>query len=389
MSANEECRGGARRLRRSRLPLLLALCALVAASAGSVRAQDEPPVEPPPEFDLGDLPDFFDADPIAEEPRLTIHGTIDLTLILFDSEENLDGFPEDRLTLLEPRISLAYDWTDRTRLLAEIEVDGLDWELEVEQLNLRHSLDDHLDVTAGVFYVPFGIERHYYAPATNPLVDRPSPFRRVFPGTYADLGLHLHYERPVPEGWSMVVEGAVTRALEGPTRDDRPKFSDDIDTVAPSGRLGFIAPGGLRFGTSALTARYDDGVGGHEDLRLHGVDLSLHHGLWIFRAEAIWGRVGRAASAGGDFDRYGWYAELYRRFPNLPPWGRAFEGVVRFDDVEVDDSVRDAQDVRRFAFGWNWVFDDHWRLKTEFLVSREDGESVANDGRFIQLEVHF
>ena len=177
MSANEECRGGARRLRRSRLPLVLALCTLVAASAGSVRAQDEPPVEPPPEFDLGDLPDFFDADPIAEEPRLTIHGTIDLTLILFDSEENLDGFPEDRLTLLEPRISLAYDWTDRTRLLAEIEVDGLDWELEVEQLNLRHSLDDHLDVTAGVFYVPFGIERHYYAPATNPLVDRPSPFR--------------------------------------------------------------------------------------------------------------------------------------------------------------------------------------------------------------------
>ena len=70
--------------------LLLIAGALLGAPAASP-AQEDPAagiVDDPsddtaiaPGFDLDDIPDFFDADPIAEEPRLTIHGSIDLTAL--------------------------------------------------------------------------------------------------------------------------------------------------------------------------------------------------------------------------------------------------------------------------------------------------------------------
>ena len=336
-----------------------------------------------------DVSEFFDLEDFESPRKLTFHGSIDLTFVQFEDSQNIGGFPRRRLTPFEPKLVIRYTPGERHLFLTEIEVDGLDWELELEQFSYRFLPNPSTELGVGIQYIPFGIERFYNSPARNPLVDRPAPFKRIFPGTYADLGLFLRSERTFASEWRVTFEAALTRSLEGPTRDDRPDPFDEIDQVQPSGRIGISSPYGLSAGVSALHSRYEDGVGGHEELTLTGLDLSYRYGETIVRAEAILGEVGRPDAEGGDYDRYGWYAEIYHRFPGLIPWGEAIEAVVRYDELEVNDTVRDFRDIRRFAFGLNWVIDESWRLKTEVSISKEDGDSVANDGRFIQLEYHF
>ena len=336
-----------------------------------------------------DVNEFFAVEDFEMPSKLTLHGTFDFTYIHFDHSQNLDGFPTDRVTSVEPKLVLRYEPADEHVFLAEVELDGLEEELELEQLSYQYEPAHETEVGVGIQYIPFGIERFYNSPARNPLVDRPSPYRHILPGTYSDLGVFLSTEREWTDDWSLRIEAALTRSLEGPTRDDRPHPFDAIDQIQPSGRIGISTPYGVSAGVSGLLARYEDGAGGHEELTLTGVDLTFEHGETIVRAEAIFGEVGRADSLGGDYDRYGWYVEAYHRFPRLLPWGQAIETVVRYDDVDMNDSVRDFSDVRRYSFGVNWVLDESWRMKTEVSISREDGESVANDGRFIQLEYHF
>ena len=201
-------------------------------------------------------------------------------------------------------------------LLGELELERdlevrdreLEIELELAVLEVRPLGNDGLRIGVGYFPVPFGIERRFYAPPRNPLPNRPAAFRRLFPGTYADLGARLHWRHGVSRDWGADVELelAVVRGLEGLDRDGRPRagLRDAQDEPAYTGRVGWtvfhLDPGRrgatdherslpcairLTLGGSLYWGRYDER--GRRALRYEALDVELEVGPVLLRAEAI------------------------------------------------------------------------------------------------------
>lgn len=345
----------------------------------------EEPVPVNPYFQLEDLP----AAP-AESP-LEVHGRFDVTVGFFESRSNVDGFDRDFIDVLNPAIYLSYSLVPRLRAVVEIEYEGQDGEIDVDQMLLELDVPEiGGSVDFGVNYVPFGVERFYYSSTTNPLVDRPSPFRRIFPGSYSDFGVFVDAAHEFEEdGFRIRAEAALTRALHGPDRDDRPdSVVDGTDEPQGTARLGFRLVPGLEVGVSALRGSFDEREGKGR-LALLGGDVVIGDALRRVRVEYLEGPVEQSAAAGGDFRRKGWYVEGYHRFPFDRPWLRAIEAVVRFDWLDENSEVRDFRDVRRTAVGLNWVPQEHMRLKLEYLFADERFEEIRNDGFLAQFEVHF
>ncbi len=353
-------------------------------------AQETTPAQsdPPPFFDVEDI-----SEPESEDP-FQIHGRFDLTYWHFENSSNIDRFEQEEVNLISPALSLSYRLTSHLKVATEIEFDGLSGELEIDNLYVRgetatsHGFMFRTDL--GVHYIPFGIERRYYSPATNPLVDRPSPFRRIFPGSYSDVGLFTAttYKRG---GSTTTLEVAVTRALRGPDRDDRGTGRvRKYDQPQLSGRVGFEPRDGVSIGVSGLITNVERrGGSGHRRLDLIGLDAAWASDGWMARFEYLEGGFDGRASEGGTIRRDGWYAELYRKFSFDREYLQAIELVTRYDTIDENSRVRTFRDANRWAFGLNWIPHSQVRLKTEAVLSKERGDQIANNGLFVQLDLHF
>lgn len=359
---------------------------------------------------------FFDVGDLVEEeayPRLTVSGRVDVTWWHFESSKNVDGYKRNDLNLLSPALSFAYHHDERLSAHTELEFDGQEGELEIDNLFLRYAprtassaWDFEFDL--GSEYIPFGIERYYYSPVSNPLVDRPSPFRRVYPGSYSDVGAFARADY-TGVGWSSRTEVAVTRGLRGEDREDR---GDGVlrahDAPQASGRLGIeftprsLAPSwfGEAWGTwsAGVSGLYVDvprrNGKGHRALDLLGVDVVWERTYESgsrsrLRFEYLEGGFEGRPTEGGSIRREGWYLEAYHRFELHRRWLEALEAVARYDSLDANSRVRDRYDVDRWAFGFNWIPHPRFRLKTEVVTSRERGRAIDNDGVFVQFEYHF
>lgn len=366
--------------------LFLAPLLLLPVGVAAQTSPDDPSAAADnPFFEVEDIEESF-----LDSLPFELHGRFDLTHGRFEDERNVDGSEEEFLQSVNPALSLTFDVTERLRLLAELELDGVEGELELDQMLLRIDtppVGGNIDL--GIGYVPFGIERRYYSSATNPLIDRPSPFRRVYPGSYSDLGVFVRGGHEFGSGRAFEVELSVTRGLRGPGRADRPDdLLDSNDEPQLAGRIGVTPVPGLEIGASGLLVWVDEEEQ-HRKLDLLGLDVTWRGDFHHVRFEIIGGGFERSPADGGDLRRGGWYIEGYRRFPFDRPWLEAIEAVVRFDSLDENSRVRDFRDVDRWAFGLNWVPRDGTRLKTEVILSDEHYDEISNDGFLVQWEFHF
>ncbi|MGE3163918.1 MAG: hypothetical protein AB7O52_03365 [Planctomycetota bacterium] len=345
------------------------------------------PTTPPanPYFELEDL----DESPLAGLP-FDVHARADLTVAHFGDSRNVDGYDRNFVNTLSPALSARWEPYEGYRLLTEIEYSGRDGKLEVDQLLVEADfLAGRARLGTGLTYVPFGIERRFYSPVSNPLVDRPSPFQRVFPGSYSDIGVFLSGGLNGESGRGFEAEVALTRSLRGPRREDRADgFLREDEEGQMAGRLGVQVTPHLAVGVSGLITWFER-YGVNRRLDLYGVDVLWQTEFEHVRFEFVGGHVEEPRLRGGDFHRSGWYVEFYRRFPIDRPYLKAIETVVRIDSLDEDSRVRDFRDVERWAFGINWVSTRHSRLKFQYEVSDERGHEISNNAFFTQLEVHF
>lgn len=353
----------------------------------------DPTSTPPPTPQAGENP-YFDLDDLEEGPLeslpFELHGRADVTWAHFGDSRNVNGFDRNFFNTLSPALSLQWEPIAGYRLITEIEYSGREGKAELDQLVAEVDFwDGRGQLGLGRTYIPFGIERHFYSPASNPLVDRPSPFRRVFPGSYADIGVFLSGELLNEDGRGFEAEFAVTRGLVGPERDDRADgFIRADDETQWVGRFGLNITPRLEVGASGLLTWFES-VDVHRRLDLYGVDILWRSEFEHVRVEYVGGHVEEPRRFGGDFHRKGWYIELYRRFPFDLPYFQAIETVIRFDALDEDSRVRDFRDVERWAFGFNWIPHRHFRLKLEYEISDERGHEISNNAFFTQLELHF
>jgi hypothetical protein len=404
-------------VRRSAL-LLATLLAAAAAAPGQ---------EPPPADDLFTPPDPFASEAPLETPPagaaaasggpswfdpdavragkapegvrlgpVELHGRANVTFSYTDGLEPIELLDHAELELSS--LDLYAEWFPTAWLgflaegefTRELEEDehALEVEPELAVVELRPLSTDRLRLRAGLFPVPFGLERRFYAPPRNELVTRPAAFRQVFPGTWSDLGVMAWGKQPLPFwGGELELEVGLVRGLEGPgRRGDRQALEhDENHEPMIAGRGGWTvfdvdeeegAPlrVALTIGASLVAGHWDDDR--KRRLRYEGFDAALHVGPLSGRVEVIFSKVELEPP------------ETSRRMRGLyvvAAWRHDFEDVQllkqlhlagRWDLIDDDSRVRDAHDVERFHVAVGWVPVERLLVKLEAGRARYLDERV-------------
>lgn len=314
---------------------------------------------------------FFDIDAVDMEEKLKrfdFHGAVSQVVIADgrDDDTQVDTkkfFDQTDITLwLRANIVKSLSFT------AEIELEN-GFKLDLERAHLDWSiLGDRLTVRGGKFPFPFGIERHYYHPVSNELIDRPSPFVRILPGLYTDVGIEFFGKMELPVLEALKYEFAITNGLDsfGDTGKQE-DFTDNNTNKQLGGRLGLVLLPGLEIGGSYLTGKYD--MDASKRLYLAGADVSYKIGGFGVRGEYIAGTVG--LEGGGDFYRYGYYLQTSYRHDFELDYLKYLEGVVRFDSVTARDDMRTNKDADRIAFGIDYSPLKSLVLKFEYEINNQ------------------
>ena len=274
-----------------------------------------------------------------------------------------------------------------------------------------------LSFTFGKFYYPFGIERFSYSGPVNKLVDRPSPFRQIIPGTYSDVGAKIHGIVPIYQEVALRYEAALTNGLAGPLRspirEDR-QNTDNNRNKQVGGRLGLSLTDWLEIGSSAITGKYDSD--NSQDMNFIGADARITYDkikllsstteeVFDLRGEYVFNHVNQPSAKKRDLDfiRDGWYIQTAYKFEFHKPFLNYIEPVFRYDSLN-DDVTKFAStftplgqytpnkamrkfkpvlEVNRYAFGIGWSPFKHFRIKGEYEISDEQDIPEVNNNAIL------
>ncbi len=289
---------------------------------------------------------------------------------------------ENELTLwIGKRITRNLSFTSEVEIVGGFQKYGLEtcaFDYEI--------VDEWLIFRAGKFKYPLGIERFVEDGPLDKLVDRPLPSIRIIPGTYSDIGGMLHGTIPMPFDTKIKYELALTNGLEGPNHEDMQQLWDNNSNKTIGGRLGYEFLKGLEIGGSYSRGKYDEG--NQYDIDFLGTDIQYKRGNLEARGEYITSHVEQASSAGGDYDRNGYYLQTSYKYPVDMNYFRYVEGVVRFDSVDPNRNVTDGMEADRTAFGVNYSPMDHVEFKFEYEIEHEPGESTYGKS-FVQAIIRW
>lgn len=322
---------------------------------------------------------------VSDISRFEFHGRADVAYVHFGDSDNVDGFRENQVLPISPGIYGRYRLLDWMFVVGEVEYDGLEESVEVDQAVIEMDLvDEYLTLRLGRYYFPFGLERTYYSPSRNTLVDRPAAFRRIYPGTYSDNGIFFEGEYTHHTLWKFGYEAAVSQGLQGFDHEDTPEtLEDNNDTPQVGGRLYFQPRPELTFGASYAIGYWDDQD--DEILDFFGVDGSLRLFEMEIRAEYVGGRV-NGTEEFGSFFRQGWYVHVEKDFEFDLPYLHSIVPVFRVDWIDSNDKEKSFLDVTRYSPGLVFFFLENLQLKTQFSFSDErGGNELSNNGFLTQL----
>ncbi len=372
-------------------------------------------------------PDLDVLAPRSLASRVDFHGHAAVAYFGFEESNANPGEPGDlSVTDFSPQSS--FSLTDvtfftgvqlhpRLYVATEVEFETGGEEVEIDQTFIEWDLfgEEALALRMGKFYAPFGIERRFQNAPQNPLVDRPSPFVHVIPGTYSDTGLMLRGERRLGEfpelvlGFEAALLNGLGEDLFDTARDAR-QNRDNNSNKSAVGRLGLRYDRWLEVGASYLRGEYDDSD--EDDVYALGADLSATWGGFALRSEYVFSGVDRPAlvdangvpcsdltpgcvgltppttALGGKLHRRGGYAEgSYRHQPAWAGVFRDLQYVLRYDVLDEDDHARDLLDVRRLALGLVARPFAPLRLKLQYELADEDTDEFDNNAFLLEGSV--
>lgn len=434
------------RIRAIRQPVLFALLLLVSNAvaqdmprAPTVQSKEDRPTEEDEEFAPEEFGESFDTSALGEAPSpsknsfrarrsaadrvfdtggvavddskaFELHGRIDLSLQHAKLDDMVEGLSRGAAyELSQAAVLLLWKPLEWLRFLAELELGlpkGGSIDLEVDIMAIELTLPGKLPrLRAGVSYVPFGVERFRYAPPRNSFVNRPMAFRRIYPGSYTDLGLFLSGSIELPLLPKLAYEGAIVSGLRGPDRKDRPTLTlgngrsyRGIDNGAPlvAGRAGAVfyeniddpsrTPLRIELGASALTTNYDRLA--RETLTLLGADFRLRIAGLRLRTEIVRETVD-SHSPGGHRSLHGHYLELVYRGEPREPWVRSWHIGFRYGQVDSDDARRNSGDLERWSGSLGWEPSPRLLFKLQLDVVRELSNDHQPNNRIALLQLGY
>jgi hypothetical protein len=285
-----------------------------------------------------------------------IHGFFDLEFKNGDNQGS--SFDLHHANLLFD-VALAQD-TD-VRLEFEWEHGGDS--VEVDQAFFDyHPFETPLALIFGRFYAPFGRERFHWYPPASKTASRPFAFREVVPGNWYETGFMVKWQDQT-NAPQFTAEAAISNGLgdvlDTTVRDAR-QTRNNNQSVMLSGRLGFLHEA-FEAGVSFANGKYDDqGQNGYQYL---GADFATAFADCELSGEWVSSTVDDPTATGGDFIRDGWYLLAY--YPVLTDEHDV--GVfARFDRVDPDSRVRDADDRSAAILGLRWAPTERITFKFEY-----------------------
>ena len=175
-----------------------------------------------------------------------------------------------RLVLL-----FGYKFDERTQFVTEIEFEHVK-EVYVEQAFLQYSLNDNVNLRAGLMLVPMGIINEYHEPTTFNGVERPSMDAAIVPTTWREIGvgvsgksneISLRYQAYIFNGFQSTLSDGNGTILSGQLggskalRGGRQKGAkSNFNNVNFSGKLDYYGLPGLRLGLSGYFGRTQSNV---------------------------------------------------------------------------------------------------------------------------------
>ncbi len=331
----------------------------------------------------------------SEALDLEIHTFFELELI----DSGPDGARSGVSTFDNHHANIFFEAALRPNLTAhsEIELEHSGDVVEVDQAFFEWTVNDALSLDFGRFYTPFGIERFVWYSPTNALVSRPEPMRRIVPGNFYANGVMGQGVLDAGESSIFTYEVALSDGLGDAAVTDRRgsrQTRDNNSARALSGRLAVAANRNFEIGASYHGQRYSSD--GDLDLTFLGFDLAGRWKGWEARAEYVEASLDTSENdgfggvvRGPDLEQDGWYTQVGYNFvwfrDLLPSLGL----VGRYDRVDLDRSLRGADDQQYLSLGLNALIYDHFRAKVEYRFADEDGPRLDNDTLLTQFVIDF
>ncbi len=292
----------------------------------------------------------------SQDSFIGIHGFFDL--VYRNGENQNAGFDLHHANLL---LDVAVSQDADARIEFEWEHGGN--AVETDQIYLDyHPFANNTSFLMGRFYTPFGVERRVWYPPVSKTVTRPLVFREVVPGNWYETGAMVVWKDQDKDPMFQV-EAALTNGL-GASLDTNPRTArqstDNNQGLMFSGRAGMEidAVGG---GFSWASGNYDGDD--QNAFRYLGVDVGIELEVASLNAEWVSSTVDTPLAPGGSFDRDGWYVQVY--CPVLKE-EQEFGLFTRFDRVDPDSRVADANDRNATSLGLRWVPSSQVTFKMEY-----------------------
>ena len=231
----------------------------------------------------------------------------------------------------------------------DVELHGDETDLHLEHAQIHYLGLERIQLTAGMFHVPFGIWHHaswVNRMPTPPLLYQDThgapPDGALLPILF-DVGVMARANLPLVDGWNTSVTAWVS---QGPSDGGGHHGTDDPDAPEPAVpgvgyganfednnsdkmtglQLRAVAPGGVTVQVSGFRAIYDH----HGELGVYGGNLSVvwsagtrQDPLFDFRGEGI--VIGQEYEQADEVDKVsygGYYLQLSRRLGGLEPVAR-------------------------------------------------------------------
>lgn len=359
------------------------------------------------------------------ERQTTVGGYVDLEYR--DSEDSNRTFRQHRF------VPFIYSQlTDQIRFAAEIEFEdggtdtaAGDGETKVEFATVDYMPSEAFGIRAGAILVPLGRFNLYHDSPVNDLTDRPMVTRAVIPTTFTEAGAgffgtvypgeesKLDYEVYLVNGFNGLETDSTGMSPTGfvsnfdtssGVRGGRGSLkSDNNNSVAGVGRLGFSPFLGLEVGGSTHIGKYDEK--GDNELWIYAVDAHFQPGsIWEdLHAFEIIGELARAEiernnlarASGVPDDLWGIYGQVNYHFmpeclrekaPKIFLEESTFTLVFRMEHLELDDTR-----TERGTIGINFRPIEETVFKFDYQINWEDWSHnrVRNDTFLFSLASYF
>lgn len=258
-----------------------------------------------------------------------------------------------------------YKFDERTQFITEVEFEHVN-ELFVEQAFLQYSLNDNVNLRAGLMLIPMGIVNEYHEPTTFNGVERPSMDNAIVPTTWREMGIgvsgryneaSLRYQAYIFNGFKSVESneaGTITGGLIGGRAGLRGGKQKGIQSTFNNAnfatKIDYYGLPGLRLGLSGYFGRtqspadVEDLSGADVSISMIGLDARYAYQRFTARGQFVHASLSDTnaynIATGSDLGSalQGYYVEAaYNLLPQTKR--QQLFGFVRYEDYDTHASV--------------------------------------------------